>query len=231
MFINVLKEFLCMVDMLASIVEEGDTLVIDLEYSGTVKKTTAEGRKYANVNGAQARVAVSYDLNGFNISSTTAKKVNEWLSDSVPGTYKKTNAYLTFIHSITSIEITSIKYNGVEILNCLSDSSGSGLDICKLCKYVAKDRDIRITLSNGERMMTFNYTDSSNTPYFTRFVKMKNKKNILYLNSEEYMCNFTKTFHLASYTFCRSLPDIISQIEIFRSISEKENCEFAYVER
>lgn len=226
MRVRTIKEFYCIVDMILATVKRDDVIDIELVYSGIINRENSGKMERIHVKNALAKIHTEYTESGLKIQSTTSKKVASWLGEFKSEGNIRVNSYLSFISSIDSIEINSIVVNGTDLIKRFNNSSNI-INLMELSKYVtdnSRNGDIRYIITDGQKLMTFMYTNG----VFTRLVKL-NDEHTLYINDEVFMSKIMNKYTLYSFSFCTGMPEVMSQIELFRRMAEVEGKTFNYM--
>lgn len=221
-----LKEFYAFVDILLSTINKDDKMQISLVYSGIIQKETDDNVERTHVTEAPAKITAEYTESGITVNSITVKTVASWLNDCKQGTYTRANSYLSFLVKADSIDVTSVVINDVDLTKRFTNEYGT-LNLFQLSEYAVENSgndNIRYNLTDGQKLMTFVYSDHT----FTRLVKIGDK-HTLYINGEKFMNKIIGKKYVDNFAYCTGMPDIMTQVELFRKMAIDDKCKFDVV--
>lgn len=221
------REFYAVIDMLLLTIKKGSNLTASVVYSGsivsgdTLEYNTAEVKSGYGI----ANISATYNDDELIVKSTTSKKVAKWIMDSTTGNYKRVNNYLPFLDGDCLVDVVSIQISGVDIIDDIS-TDGS-IDISKLSQFVIDGTEygsIKYNLINGSHCITLIYSNKC----FLRLVKLE-CKDTLYINSPDSISEKFGKFHIDEYFVGPSLPDLNTQINMYKNIAEQSGNRFVHV--
>ena len=221
------NEFHVFMDMLISTINEGNSLKVELGYKGIIYSGNISEFNTADVQKdfGSATINASYVDGEFIVKSVASKKVVKWIMDNTAGSFRRVNNYLPFLSDNVSIEIYSVLISGQDITDKLSIN---GLvNLSALSKYIVSEteyKSIKYNLTNGRHIMTLIYFDNC----FVRLVKLDGR-DTLYINNPETLNDKFKGFYVEEFFFGPSLPDLNTQINLFRGLAEKSESRFTHI--
>lgn len=225
MKIHDLNEFTSIVDMILTTLSVDDKLCVDITFSGIVVKGDINNLKRARVRDEKCYLTVKYIEDNLSVVCDTSKQLSNWLMDSSSDkVYVSSTSYLSFIEDFTEFEINDIVINSESILESFLDVENNKLDITSFLRYIScnnDDMNIKCTLSNGSRAMTFIYIEN----LFTRIVKV-NSNIIFYINSDSAMKGQFNNYHMYGFSYSSGLPSISTQMELCQKIANDTKCTF-----
>ena len=223
MIIRNLKELYCIIDFIISKLNKGDSVGINLKYSGNIYRIIEDSIEVVHVTNAVCFLNITYTESGVSISSEGSKSISSWLNDTKQSSYFKINSYLSFICSLDNADISSIVYNGNEIIDILKTSYGS-VNLPSMLKYFNYENNnitSRIVLSNGKRTMPLIYSDG----VFSRIVKVMDK-HTLYINTDDAVNRLVSDNYISSMSTSYGIPAILTCIDMYRRCAKDSNCTF-----
>ena len=226
MYIRNIKELCSIVDLLLTVLHKGDFIEIGLKFSGIINREGSEFIERIHVTDAVSKISADYSESGIAVSSTTSKSVVKWLGDTKPGNHVRANSYLSFIEELDCADISSIIYNGDELITSLENNEGL-INIANLMEFVtdrSSNTEIKVVLSTGTKQMSMLYSDN----VFSRLVKLNNKYT-LYVNTGQAMNRILKKYHLFAFTVCAGVPSITTRIDLYRNTATNSQCEFEII--
>ena len=223
--IRTLKEFYCILDMIMSSVTSDMEYIVDVVFTGRILRGGTDSYERIAVPESNCKISITMKEEQLRVISTTNKAIVDWVSEFNTKSYRNTCSCMPFLDSIEELYILDIKMNGEDITEQFNNNGIINMyNLMKFCVDNTAYNNIRVNITDGVKPMTFIYLDG----VFTRFVKY-NGKNTLYVNKGETVNTKFRDYTLVDFMYCNGIPDVTSQIGMYKNMSESGDVEFSYV--
>lgn len=223
MIVRNLKELYCIVDSIISTLNKGDSVRINMTYSGNIYKIVDDVVNMCHVTDAICYLDITYTESGVSIRSEGSKGISNWLNNGKQSSYFKVNSYLSFLSSLDVASISKIVYNNTDITSDITNSDNL-IHLPNAMEYFkGKKNDIvaRVILTNDKRSIPLVYSDG----VFNRIVKVKDN-HTLYINTDDAIHRIVKYNYISSIYTSHGLPSIMTCIDMYRRSAIENNCKF-----